>query len=68
MPYGYSLEEIQIASDFVHEGRLTKARDPLQFLDSDWAQMTRYTQFIFNSSLLIKYCIYIYTVKLVAWS
>lgn len=40
VPYGYSLDEIQIASDFIRKGNLTKARNPLQFLDSDWARMT----------------------------
>ena len=39
VPFGYSLDEVQIASNFVREGRTTKARNPLQFLDSDWARM-----------------------------
>ena len=42
VPFGYSLDEVQIASDFIRDGNLsTRARNPLQFLDSDWAKMTQ---------------------------
>lgn len=44
VPFGYSLDEIQIASDFIRDGNPrnpTRARNPLQFLDSDWAKMTK---------------------------
>ena len=40
-PYGYSLDEVQIASDFVRQ-RLTRKDTPLKFLDTDWAAKTRY--------------------------